>query len=38
MTADTIGYINATALIERRYSKCQDSRRALFQRNYNPRV
>jgi hypothetical protein len=38
MTADKIDFIMARALRERRYSKCQRSRRALFQRNYNQKV
>jgi hypothetical protein len=35
MTADKIDFLVTTALIERRYSKYQLSRRALFKRNYN---
>ena len=35
MTADKIDFLMATALIERRYSKCRRSRPALFQRNGN---
>jgi hypothetical protein len=35
MTANKIDFLRATALMERRYNKCQRQRRALFQRNCN---
>jgi hypothetical protein len=35
MIADKVDFIIVTALMKRRYSKCQHLRRALFQRNCN---